>query len=106
MYSLGEFFYCEELESEVEVLFTLTYENEEYVIAENEEGDKFVFISDEDDEGVNLVEEEDLVDEVLEYMEEEYMAKADIGDWEDDGYYDREDHVNINDNFEDYDEEY
>ena len=108
MYSLGEYFYCKELECELETLFNLTYENEDYIIAENEEGDKYVFISDEDDDDeVKLIEDEDTAEEILEYWEEEYMDKADIGDWEDDGYYDREDHVNINDKFETYnDEEY
>lgn len=106
MFSLGEYFYCNDLQEELEVLFTLTYENVDYVIAENEEGDKYVFVSDEDEDEVNLVEDEELTDEILGYWEEEYLDKADIGDWDDDTYYDREDHVKINDNFEDYDEEY
>ena len=53
-----------------------------------------------------LNEDEDLAEEVLAYWEEEYLDKSDIGDWDDDEYYDREDHVNIDDKFEDYDEEY
>ena len=104
MYSPGEFFYCEDLGTELEALFNLTYDNEDYLIAENEDGDRYLFITN-DDEDVELVEDEDLVDEVLEYWEEEYLDKSDIGDWDDDGYYDREDHVNIDDKFEDYDDE-
>ena len=105
MYSPGEFFYYEDLGLEFEALFTLTYDNEDYLIAENEDGDRYVFINN-DDEDVELVEDEDLAEEVLAYWEEEYLDKSDIGDWDDDEYYDREDHVNIDDKFEDYDEEY
>lgn len=106
MYSPGEFFYYEDLGTEFEVLFNLNYDNEEYLIAENEDGDRYVFLSNDDEEEVELVEDEDLADEILEYWEEEYLDKADIGDWDEDEYYDREDHVNIDDKFEDYDEEY
>lgn len=106
MYSPGEFFYYKDLGTEVEVLFNLNYDNEEYLIAETEDGDRYVFLLNEEDEEVELVEDEDLAYEITEYWEEEYLDKADIGDWEEDEYYDREDHVNIDDQFEDYDEEY
>lgn len=106
MYSPGEFFNYEDLGTEFEVLANLTYDHDEYIIVENEDGDRYVFISNDDEEEVELIEDEDLADEILEYWEEEYLDKADIGDWDEDEYYDREDHVNIDDKFEDYDEEY
>ena len=106
MYSPGEFFYYDDLGTEFEVLANLTYDHEEYIIAEIEDGDRHVFFSNDDEEMVELVEDDDLSDEILEYWEEEYLDKSDIGDWDDDEYYDREDHVNIDDKFEDYDEEY
>lgn len=105
MYSPGEIFYYDNLGLEFETLFNLTYDNEDYLIAENEDGDKYVFKVSEDEDEIELVEDEDLSDEIMEYWEEEYMDKADIGDWDDDEYYDREDHVNVDDEFEDYNED-
>ena len=106
MYSPGEFFYYEDLGTEFEVLFNLNYDHAEYLIAENEDGERQVFLSNDEEETIELIEDEDLIDEILEYWEEEYLDKSDIGDWDEDEYYDREDHVNIDDQFEDFDEEY
>ena len=50
MYSPGEFFYYEDLGLEFEALFTLTYDNEDYLIAENEDGDRYVFINNDDED--------------------------------------------------------
>ena len=74
MYSPGEFFYYEDLGLEFEALFNLTYDNEDYLIAENEDGDRYVFITN-DDEEIELVEDEDLADEILEFWEENILTR-------------------------------
>lgn len=94
-------------EIEFEIVATLTYENDDYVIAESSDGEKYVFLAN-DEEDLEHIDDEDQVEEILEYWEEEYGdEKEDIGDWEDDEYYDREDTRNSRERFdnEDYHDE-
>ncbi|NME35756.1 MULTISPECIES: DUF1292 domain-containing protein [Fusobacterium] len=94
-------------EIEFEIVATLTYENDDYVIAESSDEEKYVFLAN-DEEDLEHIDDEDQVEEILEYWEEEYGdEKEDIGDWEDDEYYDREDTRNSRERFdnEDYHDE-
>ncbi|MCI6152888.1 DUF1292 domain-containing protein [Fusobacterium perfoetens] len=94
-------------EIEFEIVATLTYDNDDYVIAESSDGEKYVFLAN-DEEDLEYIDDEDQVEEILEYWEEEYGDdKEDIGDWEDDEYYDREDTRNSRERFdnEDYHDE-
>lgn len=109
MFLPGDYFTGKVLgdEIEFEIVATLTYDNDDYVIAESSDGEKYVFLAN-DEEDLEYIDDEDQVEEILEYWEEEYGDdKEDIGDWEDDEYYDREDARNSKERFdnEDYHDE-
>ncbi|WP_320046055.1 hypothetical protein [uncultured Ilyobacter sp.] len=99
MYAVGETFYYEIFDEEYElhVVGDIILSGKEYIIAEDFEGDKRAFLFDENEEDVVLLEDDDAL-EVIEHWEEEYFGtSSDIGDWDEDGYYDREDSVAISD---------
>ena len=95
MYAVGETFYHEIFEEEYElhVIGDLMSGGKEYIIAEDFDGKKYTFIYDENEEELSYIEDEDDSLEVLEHWESEYngASTGDIGDWEGDEYYDRED---------------
>jgi len=115
MYAVGETFYHEILEEEYElhVIGDLMSSGKEYIIAEDFDGEKHAFIYDENEEELSYIEDEDNAMEVMEFWEKEYngAATADIGDWEGDEYYDREDKNSAEepyaevDGLEEYDED-
>ena len=93
MYSQGETFYydIDDEEFELSVVENITMKDKEYIIAEDYDGELHVFVYDEDEEEIYLLE--------------------DIGDYEDDEYYDREDEeysdkYDNEDYYEDDEEEY
>lgn len=93
MYAVGETFYHEILDEEYElnVIGDIILGGIEYLIAEDFEGGKWAFLFDEDEEEVILMDEDEAL-EIITYWEKEYFGgNADIGDWDEDGYYDRED---------------
>lgn len=92
MYLPGDYFRQRVLGEEVEfeILAMITYENDDYVIAESADGERYVFLAN-DEEDLEYIDDEDQVEEIIEYWENEYDDGEDIGDWEDDEYYDRED---------------
>ena len=95
MYAVGETFYHEIFEEEYElhVIGEVMSGGKEYIIAEDFDGEKHTFVYDENEEELTHIEDEDEAEEVIECWEVEYNGSgtADIGDWEDDEYYDRED---------------
>jgi len=95
MYAVGETFYHEIFEEEYElhVIGDLMSSGKEYIIAEDFDGEKYAFVYDENEELLSHIEEDDEAMEVLDFWESEYngAASTDIGDWEGDEYYDRED---------------
>ncbi|MFK4785917.1 hypothetical protein [Fusobacterium sp. MFO224] len=107
MFSLGDYFTKEISgnEYDFEIIDNVTYESEDYLLADNEEGDTFVFIDNDGDEPEYL-EELDLADEILDFWRYS-QDNNNIGDWEEDEYYDREDRVNTSQDFdnENYDED-
>ncbi|MBR8701736.1 hypothetical protein IX317_001569 [Fusobacterium sp. DD29] len=92
MYSQGETFYhdIDDEEYELQVVDTITMRDREYIIAEDFDGKFHVFLYDEDEDEIVLLDEFDAAD-VIDYWEDEYLSGDDIGDYEDDEYYDRED---------------
>lgn len=115
MYAIGETFYHEifEEEHELNVVGDIMLGGHEYIVAEGFDGVKYAFVYDENEEEIQHIEEESDAEEVLEFWETEYngAATADIGDWDGDGYYDREDSkveatpYSEVDNMADYDED-
>lgn len=95
MYAIGETFYHEIFEEEYElhVIGEVMSGGKEYIVAEDFDGEKHAFVYDENEEELNHIEDEDEAEEVIEFWEVEYNGSgtADIGDWEGDEYYDRED---------------
>lgn len=92
MYSQGETFYydIDDEEYELHVLENVIMGDKEYIIAEDFDGDVHVFLYDEDEEELEILDDGD-GSEVIDYWKEEYLLGEDIGDYEEDEYYDRED---------------
>ena len=92
MYSQGETFYhdIDDEEYELHVIENVVMGDKEYIIAEDFDGQIHVFLYNEDEEDIYLMEDSDAM-EVIEYWREEYLSGDDIGDYEEDEYYDRED---------------
>lgn len=108
MYSQGETFYydIEDEEYELSVLANLVLGEQEYLITEDFDGHLYVFLYDEDEDEVFLVEDEDEAEHLISYWKEEYLDGDDIGDFEEDEYYDREDSYQEKDyDNDDYEEE-
>ena len=93
MYSQGETFYydIEDEEYELSVLSTFLVGEQEYLITEDFDGTLHVFIYDEDEDDIFLVDDEDEAAQLIQAWKDEYLDGEDIGDYEDDEYYDRED---------------
>lgn len=106
MYTYGETFYYEidDEDLELHVLENVILGDEEYLITEDYEGKIHVFYYDEDEEDIELVTDKRDAQEVIEYWKDEYLVGADIGDFDDDEYYDREDKLGERDYFDDYEE--
>jgi DNA-directed RNA polymerase subunit delta len=96
MYAIGENFeyMIEDEEYDISVVGDIMMFGDEYLIGEDLEGKRYVFIYKEDEERVQLVEDLDESSDILDNWEEEYFAGGmDIGDWDDDSYYEREDKI-------------
>lgn len=103
MYSQGETFKyeIEGEELELEVIENLAIRGNEYIITEDLNGAYHVFYYDDDLDEIEYLDEED-GEEIVDYWENEYLSGDNIGDFDEDEYYDRED-----ESFEpDYDEEF
>lgn len=96
MYAVGENFeyMIEEEEYDISVVGDIMMFGDEYLIGEDLDGKRYVFIYREDEEIVELVDEEDEASDILDNWEDEYYAGGtNIGDWDDDSYYEREDKI-------------
>jgi len=95
MYAVGETFYYEiyDEEYELHVIGDIISGGKEYIVAEDFDGEKHAFVYDENEENLTHIEDEDEAEEVIEFWETEYSGAetSNIGDWEGDEYYDRED---------------
>lgn len=110
MYSQGETFYhdIDDEEYELHVIENVVMGDKEYIITEDFDGQIHVFLYDEEEEDIYLMEDSDAM-EVIEYWREEYLSGDDIGDYEEDEYYDREDDYSEkfdNENYYEDEEEY
>ena len=96
MYAVGENFeyLIEDEEYDISVVGDIMMFGDEYLIGEDPDGKRYVFIYREDEEIVELIDDEDESSDILDNWEEEYYAGGtDIGDWDDDSYYEREDKI-------------
>ncbi|SJZ43560.1 hypothetical protein SAMN02745174_00499 [Cetobacterium ceti] len=111
MYSQGETFYYEidDEEYELHVLENFTMRDREYIIGEDYDGNKQVFLYDEDSDDLIHIDDKGEALEILDYWKDEYMMIDDIGDWDEDSYYDREDEYDNDDyygnEYDGYDDE-
>lgn len=106
MYSQGETFYYEidDEEYELHVLENFIMRDKEYIISEDYDGMKQVFLYDEESDELIIIDDRSEASEIIDFWKEEYVGTDDIGDWDDDEYYDREDDEYDNDEY--YDDEY
>lgn len=117
MYSVGENFYYEIDDEEYEyyVIGDMIIKGKEYLVAEDEDHNKKVFIYDDIAEEIQMIDGEEEQDELLEMWENEfYGTSEEIGIWADDEFnsdYDddeeeveNEDYVEI-DGLTDFDDE-
>lgn len=89
MYSVGENFYYEIDDEEFEyfVIGDMIIKGKEYLIAEDEDHSKKVFIYDDMEEDILMVEGDEEQDELLELWENEfYGTSEEIGIWADDDF--------------------
>jgi DNA-directed RNA polymerase subunit delta len=89
MYSVGENFYYEIDDEEYEyyVIGDMIIKGKEYLVAEDEDHNKKVFIYDDIVEEILMVEGEEEQDELLEMWENEfYGTSEEIGIWADDEF--------------------
>lgn len=93
MYSQGETFYhnIDDEEFELTVLESLIIRDKEYLITEDFDGTNYIFLYDEDEDDLVLIDDTAEVNAILDYWKKEYLGADNIGDWDDDEYYDRED---------------
>lgn len=103
MYSQGETFYhnFDDEEFELTVLENLIIRDKEYLITEDFDGSNYVFLYDEDEDDLIFIEDSGEINIVLDYWKEQYLGSDDIGDWDDDEYYDREDTFDSDDYYND-----
>lgn len=107
MYSQGESFYytIDDEEFELTVLENLIIRDKEYLITEDFDGNNHVFLYDEDEDELEHIDDSSEANSILDYWKDEYLNSENIGDWDDDEYYDREDSYDSDDLYEsDYDE--
>ncbi|MGL6115588.1 hypothetical protein [Cetobacterium sp. SF1] len=111
MYSQGETFYyvIDDEEYELHVLENFIMRDKEYIIAEDYDGGKQIFLYDEETDDLIHIDDKSDAAEILDYWKDEYMMLDDIGDWDDDQYYDREDEYDDEDyyknEYDGYDDE-
>ncbi|MCK5779686.1 MAG: hypothetical protein KAH04_01640 [Psychrilyobacter sp.] len=110
MYAVGESFdyMIEDEEIDVSVVGDIMVHGNEYLIGEDLDGLRYVFIYKEDEEIVEIIEDYNDSSEIMENWEDEYYAGGtNIGDWDDDSYYEREDSISgsSEDSYANYTEE-
>ena len=108
MYAVGENFeyLIEDEGNDISVVGDIMMFGDEYLIGENLDGKRYVFIYREDEEIVELIDDDEESSDILDNWEEEYYAGGtNIGDWDDDSYYEREDKItNGSNELEEYSE--
>ncbi|MGL4642631.1 MAG: hypothetical protein ACRCVB_06085 [Cetobacterium sp.] len=102
MYSQGETFYhiIDDEEFEITVLENLIIRDKEYLITEDSDGTNYIFLYDEDEDDLIAVDDSNEINSVLDFWKEEYLGADNIGDWDDDEYYDREDSYDHDDYYD------
>lgn len=108
MYLQGETFYhiIDDEKLEFTVLENIMLKDEEYLITEDITGVKAVFFYDENEDEIVYIDDPMTSNKILDYWKDEYLCSSNIGDWDDDEYYEREDSFNRDILFDiDYDED-
>lgn len=108
MYTQGENFYytIDEEEYELHILEVVTLGENEYLVTEDYSGDLHIFRQDEDEDDLEYIDDKRDAEDVIQFWKDEYLLDGDIGDYEEDEYYDREDREIDNDYYDDYDDNY
>ncbi|MGL4509023.1 hypothetical protein, partial [Cetobacterium sp.] len=67
---------------------------------EDFDGTNYIFLYDEDEDDLIFVDDAAEINTVLDFWKEEYLGADNIGDWDDDEYYDREDSYDQDDYYD------
>ena len=89
MYSIGENFFYELDGEEVEfsILGDMIIKGKEYLVTEDEDHNRFVFLYDEEEEDVTLLEDEEVADKLIDTWETDFYGETeDDTIWDDDEY--------------------
>lgn len=85
MYSVGESFCYEINDEEVElnIIGDVIIRGNEYIIAEDEDNNKFVFVYDDDEEDLIYIDDTEVAEELINSWQSEYYGTIDeVGLWE------------------------
>ena len=108
MYSIGENFFYELDGEEVEfsILGDMILKGKEYLVTEDEDHNRFVFLYDDEDEVVVLLENEEQADKLIETWETDFYGETeDETLWDDDEYDDYDDSEEEEVDYVDYEDD-
>ena len=108
MYSIGENFFYELDGEEVEfsILGDMIIKGKEYLVTEDEDHNRFVFLYDDEDEVVVLLEDEEQADKLIETWETDFYGETeDETLWDDDEYDDYDDSEEEEVDYVDYEDD-
>ncbi len=108
MYSIGENFFYELDGEEVEfsILGDMIIKGKEYLVTEDEDHNRFVFLYDDEDEVVVLLENEEQADKLIETWETDFYGETeDETLWDDDEYDDYDDSEEEEVDYVDYEDD-
>ncbi len=93
MYSVGETFFYEIDEEEVElhIIGDVIIKGKEYIIAENDDNLKYIFVYDEDSDDIILIDDPEVSEELIDGWQSEYYGTIEeVGLWEEDYEHDED----------------
>lgn len=103
MYSVGESFCYEINDEEVElnIIGDVIIRGNEYIIAEDEDNNKFVFIYDDNEEDLIYIDDTEVAEELINSWQSEYYGTIDeVGLWEEE--YEDEDEEELESSGDEY----
>jgi len=108
MYSIGENFFYELDGEEVEfsILGDMIIKGKEYLVTEDEDHNRSVFLYDDEEETVSLLEDDEEAEKLIETWETDFYGESeDETLWDDDEYEDYEEEEEEEEDYVDYDDD-
>ena len=97
MYAEGDSFdfNLDNEEEDFTVIGNINYDDQDYIIAQNEDEDLFVFSYDKEEDELLLVDDEDDIQDIIEYWQEEYGKDPSMATYVNEDYYDSQDTMSL-----------